>query len=468
VTAKEDSLFFFWRCDLGTPLRITVNRRVPLLSRILREPPHYALLFAMLGGFGLIAGSMLLKIDSFNTPQAISLADGKTITRQVGYIWAWNWSVSYAVLFPLSLYFGLLSLRCIRDSLREMHAQRMVRTAAMIAIEEPELENSWLGGDRVRRLLLWIFAFILPFTVSSYEWARNNLLRLFESPLAPATSVADYDWGLKALMFHAPVWARVTNAAFDLAAFCLEGLLLAGSLAYFLMLLDLGRVIPLTTGNAEPIRLIPNLKSQDRRAGFELFEEPLLQMLFVALVMFLMFYLVRIEGAYLHGAGSESNLAEFIQKDILAGASGQQGVLKSPDLASSVKANVAHLLDPGNMDVRDFLSQISVFLIFILCGIVIVMTVRIACQSAITNAKNYLDNCQSCTLFEGKHDDERGRLEQITSWPLGYIKPNLLFLAMAFAVASLYYYRIGLFVAGSVIATLLSRVLIRIQKWGQS
>jgi hypothetical protein len=87
------------------------NGSRPFLETVLSFEPYYALLFALLPGFGLVFGSILLGI-AFVTAQATVFAP---VDRQVGYLPAINWSLTYALLFPATAYLITEALRRTAD-----------------------------------------------------------------------------------------------------------------------------------------------------------------------------------------------------------------------------------------------------------------------------------------------------------------------------------------------------------------
>jgi hypothetical protein len=161
------------------------------------------------------------------------------------------------------------------------------------------------------------------------EWFLNNFLRLVHLAKVPAHS--DYDWGLAGLMAGWPFSYRLANALFDLLAFTTEILLIGSLMAFFIVVLDLGRIMP-SGRRGETLLLVPDLTSDDNRLGFEEFAAPLQQLLGVALIAYLICYLVRLEGAYMASSNSAS-LAAFVDGDIFKGIKQAASSPKAASLA---------------------------------------------------------------------------------------------------------------------------------------
>lgn len=416
------------------------------------------LLLGFLYGFALIVASSLLKIDRFLTPNYAPFVDAPHTARQVGYIPALNWSLTYFLLLPNALYLMLTSLGTTVDALDALHSRGMVRNSELQAVRDRTITKSWIAGTVRRRLLLLTFGVILPVTISMGEWFRNNLLRLFHH--GPTALAPDYDWGLKGIMCNWSAPHSLLNASFDFCAFCCEGVLYSSILTYFLLLLDLGRVLPHRNEEGS-LRLFPDLRSDDPRRGFEIFSDLLQQMLIVVLLAYLMCYLVRLEGAYMDSSGVP-NLATFVQGDILTGA--KQAFGESKDVFSLL----SYLFDQGHASTRSFLAWTGSILVFTFSLVVVLMTVRVAAQCARSNAIQHYAQPGANSLCGGTVLEEQERLKTMVAWPLGYLRANVLLNAMVFAVMTLYWYRIGLFVFGMVLGALLLRVAAGISKWGKA
>jgi hypothetical protein len=425
----------------------------PFLQKILDIEPYVLLLFGFLWGTMLIVGSHVLNIDSLLTPDMRPFnAAG---VRQVGYLAALNWSFTYAVLFPVSLYLMAESLRCVQDSLEELQTMGMVRDQDMQRTLGGKLSASWVNGSTGRGLLILILGAGLPILLSLWEWFSNNFLRLLSR--GPTASYPDYDWGLAGLMSNWTHAMRVWNAGFDLLAFLCYGLLLSSSLVYFILLLDLARVIPTHLG-ARDNQLVPYLlPGSDPRRGFEVFAEPLQQMLAIALLSYLMCYLVRLEGAYMKSTGV-TDLWTFVKPSFLMGV--DEAKKKSVSGLASV------LFDVGTSSVRGYLAQIASFILFAFSMQVMVITVRTAAKRAHDNAIAYLNRPGVSPLFGGSVAEERQLAETMTIWPLGYLKPNLILAILGLAAASIYWYRIGIYIVGLVVATLFIKLVARLKKLG--
>ncbi len=434
--------------------------------------PHYVLLVGLLPGFALIFGSLVLNIATW-TARAPDFADAN---REVGYLAALNWSITYAILFPILLYLMANTVSGLANALDRLHISGMVHEIAPDALNDPLsavdlgniklqpirspiLTRNWLAGSLMRDRFLTIFAIIIPAAFGATEWFLNNFLRLIHK--APVPSHSDYDWGLAGLMpqvLQAPEWTlahRLANATFDLLAFATEVLLIGSLIAFFILVLDLGRVVP-TGRRGQTHLLLPDLGSSDRRLGFEVFSDPLGSLLGVALIAYLICYLVRLQGAYM-ASTSSSSLADFVSDYILAGV---RQAAKSPTPAHLVDAFVA-LFNLRDQQIRGALAWMMSVLVAVFCLSAVVMTVQRAAASALGTATDRLKK-RTLDLSGQTPKSASDKLTSMAIWPLGYLKLNLLLFWIFLAVLTLILYRVGLFVAGIVSFTLFLRMVKRL------
>lgn len=422
--------------------------------------PWYVLLAGMLPGFLLLFGSVAAHVGLVTAwpPHA-------QVARQVGYLHALNWSLSYALLFPVLLYLMASTIGGLAKALTRLHACNMVRTATPTltpAVDKPLVER-WMTGTGVRKAAMIICAVAIPGCVAFIEWFCNNLWRLLHPNQyyrPPALQLSDYDWGLTGLMQGWTLGPNLVNVAFDLTAFAMEGLLLASLLAFFVSVLDLGRVVPTGQMNDDLV-LLPDLEGRDKRLGFEVFEPALENLLATALVAYLICFLVRLQGAYM-ASSTASSLADFITKDF------SDGVLQA---SAGKKANLGqvflNLVDLHDQQIRGMLAWLMSVFVAIFSMIAVVWTVRAAALSARTNAREALQDGR-LSLTKAEIAKANQRLDKMEIWPLGYLRLDVLWLWIAIAVGTLFFYRVGLFVAGIVAFVLFSKLFFRLIKPGEA
>jgi hypothetical protein len=417
--------------------------------------PWYVLLAGMLPGFLLIFGSIAVHAGLVTAwpPHA-------PVARQVGYLHALNWSLCYALLFPVLLYLMASTIGGLAKALNRLHDCNMVRSQDLQPAAAKSLIEKWLTGNGIRKAAMIVFAIATPACIAFIEWFLNNFWRLVH-PLRyhhpPPLQFSDYDWGLTGIMQGWSMGGNLANAAFDFAAFTMEALLLSSLLAFFVAVLDLGRVVPTGQINDEFV-LLPDLESRDPRLGFEVFEPALENLLAAALVAYLMCFLIRLQGAYM-ASDTASSLADFITKDF------SDGVLQAA--AGGKKANLGqvflNLVNLHDQQVRGMLAWLMSVFLAIFSMVAVVWTVRAAALSARTNAREAIHD-DRLRLSPAEAAKANQRLDKMAVWPLGYLRLDVLGFWIAIAVGTLLLYRVGLFVAGMVAFFLFAKLFYRLVK----
>ncbi|HSY35598.1 MAG TPA: hypothetical protein VK814_07610 [Acidobacteriaceae bacterium] len=417
--------------------------------------PWYVLLAGILPGFLLIFGSMAVHAGLVTAwpPHA-------PVARQVGYLHALNWSLCYALLFPVLLYLMASAIGGLAKALGRLHDCNMVRTPDLKPAVARSLIEKWLSGNVIRKTAMIVFAIATPACIAFIEWFTNNFWRLVHPQRyyhPPPLQFSDYDWGLTGIMQHWSMGGNLANAAFDLAAFTMEGLLLSSLLAFFVSVLDLGRVIPTGQINDEFI-LLPDLDGRDERLGFEVFEPALENLLAAALVAYLICFLVRLQGAYM-ASNVASSLADFITKDF------NNGVLQAAAGAKNVNLGqvLLNLVNLHDQQVRGMLAWLMSVFLAIFSMVAVVWTVRAAALSARTNAREAIHDGR-LGLTPAVAAAANKRLDKMAVWPLGYLRLDVLGFWIAIAVGTLMFYRVGLFVAGMVTFFLFAKLFYRLVK----
>jgi hypothetical protein len=437
---------------------VSIREKRSLLASILTWPTHYVFLICfLLGGVVLCGGSLLLHIGDLWSPAGapyscdVNHAGPTCVSRQIGYLWAPNWSLTYAILGPLALCLMLEALKGIRDALDYLFHQEMVREDDMKAVGECLSTRAWVLGTRTRASFLAIFAGLIPAVLSYAEWYPNNLQRLLRGSCSNCDP-SDYDWGLAGILSggNGPGW--LANSIFDFLSFTCEGLLIAAAVLCFLYLLDLAQVLPGPEGRVNKC-LLPNLRSDDPRRGFQQFEEPLQLMLNACLTFFLICYSIRINRIYMRNTQGYTSVMDFLQKDIYSLITQKVLELKGSQLLGALFST------SPDARYQDFLGAIALILVAVFSLGVISFTVGKAARHAQDNAIAYYEHSRAESLFDLPVKEEKSRANKMTTWPLEwrYFQLDALLGIMGFALVSVWFYRLGLYVFLVVVATLLLR-----------
>lgn len=435
---------------VGPAHRASPPRGLLVTLLALRGP--YAFLIALAPGFLLVLFSILIGVHDFTIAaddRYVPVAEGgKAISRQVGYLFAPNWSINYLLLLPLAVYLMLEVIGGFYEALEQLYEREMVRDQSFAVVNDLGVVAAWVSGTRLRTILLVVLAVALPAIVSYLEWYPNNYQRVLQLG-GPAPAPKDYDWGLRALVEQWTPWGRRLNVAFDFLAFTCQAILLGTIIAFFLVCLDFARAI----GHAP--RLVPDLRSGHERRGFEDFEHPLRHLLIVTLVAYLMCYFVRLENVYLASPGF-SSLGDFVNRDIL------NGVVAAVQGGSGWRNELPRLFAVAAPVSRQaFLAGSAAFILLVFTFQLVVMTVGSAASRARATALRHFNarGNHARVLFDMPPAEERDQLRTMNVWPLGYFTLNALLTLAFMALATLYYYRIGLFAFGFIVLLILGRLL---------
>ena len=108
----------------------TASRARTLVEATCFAQPYYVLLVGLLPNLALIFGSLVLHIATW-TARAPGFAD---TNREVGYLAALNWSITYSILFPILLYLMANTISGLANALDRLHVCGMVHEIAPDAL----------------------------------------------------------------------------------------------------------------------------------------------------------------------------------------------------------------------------------------------------------------------------------------------------------------------------------------------
>lgn len=400
-------------------------------------------------GFSLIIASYLLDLHSVEI-------DG----REVGYFAAINWSVNYAIFFPFMLYFMMKSLHSVETILAALSEKRMLWKKDYQAVEPGVLQELW--WERVRHVVRRYLPIAIIFAgfVSYEEWFRTNF-----SPLI--LYGAEYiegakDWGVAALFTgDQGTWSLALNAAFDFVCFSVQAALIFCLAGYFLLMVEFARLVSSDSKHFKRsgIFLIPDVKSDDKRRGFEEFEPLLTELLFASLFAYILAYLSRLQYAYL-SCLSESSLWGFIKNDILTGMN-----LKGDGQLFNLQTACESAFP---MQLAGVLMLSLTLLVLLVLIFIVFHTIRETAKRARRVLQNHAAaGVDTDTAIGVPAKQVLERLGEMQIWPMDYPRFNMLLILSIFGITALFAYRIGLIVLGVVLATVIVKLVSQVRKSGE-
>ncbi len=377
-----------------------------LADYILRIPPLNAL------GLLVLSGASLLLLTHAALGGTVFSPDGN-VTRSVGFVWAVNWSLNLALVFPFAALFVLLTLQAVPALFRELAVRRMLVTLDLRPVHVAVAVEAWNRAFRSRMKIVAPVAGI-GLVVSVLEWWLQSGRPLWlNDPTWTAAAIragdVEADWTIDALLDGAghialgDAFQRLANAGLSLLAFLNQAVWVAAFVVLLYTMWAVGRTMQALSDDRGDFRLVPNLESNDARRGFEIFEPMIDLALWSVAGFYAMFYLSRVWNAYLRS--SAETLSQFLA-DVR--------VLSFTDDFSTMSVTLGALLS--------FISSI-VFVAWIL-------------RDGAKQGNHYLqrrlqeapESVSQLTGMDAEMCQERMRL--MTFWPTNSLRPNALLIVI--------------------------------------
>jgi hypothetical protein len=418
-----------------------------LFGSLRRIPPAAILLGSMVLGALLLFVSFLIGLYNVTLHQ---VGTKGAFDQQVGYYDAVNWSLGFTLVAPVTLFFFLSSFQKTERVITRLSESHMLvdRNLESLSAEDAAstLASKW------HRLLNSTERWTLGLSVVGILGSITEWWLFCGRPLLAnrIDLVAEHeiDWSVAVLKDgHASPIARYTDAGFSLAAFTLQGLFLACLLTFFVFIFCLCRFVQDLADSRRPPILIPNFLSDDLRRGFEIFEGITTDVLIAGLCAYGLFYFSKTWNVFLRS--DHSTYSTFIAGDIARG-------FKS----GSWKGLGGSVFDSGPTNFSGTMVTMAAVVLFCFCLLIPLLILVRAAKDSRAFLLQKLDDGVSPrrSSHEYAAAKVRARLKNMKFWPMEYPKQNYLLVIVLFATVSIYYFRIGLFYIGILIALILQRV----------
>ena len=376
------------------------------------------------------------------------------IEKQVGFIYAPNWSLNYAIVIPLTLYFCVSALHGVRHVILQLTQKRMLVDSACKPISQQKIAQEW---DKVATSAAkWVVV------LGCIALAASLIEGFYASPFGhnaeevQSLRVSKVDWSMKALVYPEEV-GKISNGLFTLAAFLAQAAAATACLAFITFLMGFAYLIYSFTLPDKEIRLIPDVDSDDTRRGFEVFGLLIENILLASVFFFCVFYLTRIQRVYMESKAA--SILTFIRDDVAYGFF--NGVLK---LFQGGDFSLLHAGD--NISYGELMVSAGnvIMLVFV------VMIPAIILRQAAMRSRDQFQSLQdfSCDISHVTHlnsEECKKRMEAMDFWPMRYPRPNQLILAAVLAMGCFVFYRLTLVLAGFVLAVALKEAVRIFEKW---
>lgn len=438
------------RASDGGTARVDVRKRrgaERLLDALLSLPPTIFALGLSLIGALLVLLSAGLGIAEF---RYILRVGDMTVAKEVGFFWAFNWSLSLVIVYPAVAGIGLQALREIDALPAKLVARRMVVDRSFQPAQrgavEAEVRRALASGVKAALVLLVLFsayaAWEFSVVIGNHYYSGDP----FPDGVRIDDPFLERDWSIAALLPAASGTspAHWPNYGFAFAAYVfLVGLGTSLVFGVFIFFLSIATAIYRMSGRAEGLRLIPDIRDPrgrrgfDPRCGFEIFVPLFRHARAILLLSFVTLFLVNLQNTYIRSA------SPHILEYALPSTSFANGVLAEFTDGSTLRSTISNLNGALSYGVAGLLFASIVF------GLS--LTLRLGAQQAHGRLLRRVED-EDTPLPPWLQDQDRAgtleRLDGMTFQIAGWMRAGPIMACFALAIVSLVFPKIGVVLAG--------------------
>lgn len=450
--------------DRSAPSPTTTRRRrrrsfgERLLDAFLSTPPPIAAMSLSVFGLVVVGLSLLLGIGEFAYPLATA---GGVIDKEVGFIWAFNWSLAFIALYPAIAAVGLQTLREADRVGERLAARQMVVDAdfrqapagAAAAQMRRSLARAMVAATILGGLFI-VYAAWEFFAVVGQLYLDGGV---FPSVVPQNHPFLERDWSVAALLPTADgdgpaFWV---NFGFTAVVYLLlTGLGSASVFAVFVCFLAVAAATYRMSAAGASLRLAPDLRDPagrrafDPRCGFEEFEGLVKLALLAVLLAFSVLFLIHLQNLYLRAP--DAHILDYVLPDLAA----EQGLLGEFAGAGSLRQALSNL--------NSAIAYVTATVLF--AGVVfgLSLTLRVGARHARALALERIED-EHQPLPDWLADVGRAgaleRLDEMRLWPAKWPRLNHILLAVALAGVAFVFHRVGCAMIVAVLAFALWRSL---------
>ena len=417
--------------------------------------------FISLGGFVAIIISVIIGVGSFEYALQV---DGKSINKQVGFVWAINWSISLVILMPLLVCFGLMSYRTFRRSLDSLVSKNMVSNQDGSRVTSDNLFDAWKG---ILVTIAIIVLLMIGVALAYAYWEYWEVVgRHFQNGFYPSISLRDprqeMDWSVAALLPIAdsevnPVNKGANNIFSLIIYLLLPGLGTGITFGFFLFLIGF---IWFLFRISDKFVFLPDLSDSDPRRGFQVFSETVENAIWATMIVFLICYLMIIQNLFLRDVAP--SILEFVIPEL---NKGYKSIInhKFGEGLDAMSGLIA--LHPGGINLQaEFSFVIAILITVIILGFVILTLRHIArhCQERVIERLNSRLPVPSLAQ-DLDNNAQIDRARKMDYWPASWPTVNTLLLLVLGSVICIVFYKFGLVFVGIIIAYLVIKIVRRLR-----
>ncbi len=354
---------------------------------------------------GFCAGALVLAFAMVADVAFVSYETSSDVTKQVGYLAAWNWSFTLTAGFPAFIYIAFSSLRRYRLILSEMTHRQMVASETWGPAHE-EFRSVASNKTYGLALLIGIPLIAVGFFVPAWDWYTVVFAQYAGTTetLDLNDPIYEIDWSVAAL--HTGNSSPMVNLAFTIFAYTVLAVNLAFVFAYYAVLIAIAKTMGDISENKFGFRLIPQVKDDDERKGFQLFIPLVISAFTATLVAYTFAYLTRLQNLFLRQdevatidtllvgeiAEHVSNMLDF-DVDTANLSFANVGMEVFEKLVVFVTALAREVAEFGEFsDVQSVLISMVIFIVFAVVFVFVLQSIRGAAEHARVNLLDALSD----------------------------------------------------------------------------
>jgi hypothetical protein len=367
---------------------------------------------------------------------------GEIFCKSVGYWSAPNWFLNSVLVLPLFLLFLYFAIRSIPRLLDQLAGNRMIVNEAFIPFQPGSQNPSKVSWDEQKnRAVPWLSAVLMLIVAAViWEWAATSAVPLITGSLEHVAE-CEHDWAIAALLVEKPTaLGRTANALFSLLAFALQGVMIFALMTLFALSFLLTNFIHHSHENWQ---VVPNPDDSDdkNRRGFQLFEEPISLIFIAALMALAMLYLSILQNQYIRS--QSLSLMNFTSSTVFSASAVFTERNPIPDGLHEEPVADSETLECGNTNFSSSMSVMGGLVVLALVGGLPLFFLRGLAQ----RGRNALVNSGKVGDFEMDY------------WPFSYLPLSIYLVVVVVALASLIYYKYGLYFFGLIILWAILRAM---------
>lgn len=424
-----------------------------------RVRPLTGALIIFLVGLLFVGSSALIGIAIY------SYTVGEIVGKQVGFLPALNWSVSFLLGFPVLAFLILSCLDEVDSILDHLISRKMVVNPNFEHVSRSALGDIAAGYERksIAGCLLVTAAVFVFLMVEWYFVAGEPLLS--GSVKMGADWFFELDWSVAALLSSAEAGTsspnRWLNFVFGFFAYLYLAAGVSALLCFFVFVGGFAMMLRELSAPTSSVRLIPDMRETDARRGFAVFEDFFVYSMYAMFVGLVLLYCMRLQNLYLRDRAIHIDV--YIFADIKAGF---QTMLSQG--AGTLNEGLAELSDAvfhtGLLqDWQGFLAIFVVGFVFAVTMSILGGTLRQTAKHSREFLRNALINdrdrvVRGLELPEGS-ESRSFEAAAMELWPLAWPKPQQLIAYMVFGFLCLIFFKLGLLWLGLRVARLFVRMV---------